>query len=204
MSGLLRRFNPFRSRIPSGVAPSQRESMVRSYITALRARYPLADPPSLIAAFLILHEATAIVPLFAGFIALGQLGVGEKLVEYATREADELNVEPDQGSWGRAKVRKWIKEGDEQAERIGRRYGVLGYEKESSSDRAARKAGEASSTSIILGGDVANLVAAYIAVKVGQSAFLSENANPQPRSLTPPCRRCYPCGCWSQRDYHRS
>lgn len=153
-----------------------KESTLRSFISSLRARYPLADPPSLIASFLILHELTAIVPLFLGFCALKSAGVGESLLSY-TIESSKDHQEDD---WAAAKITKWVKEGTEQGERVGRRYGVLGFEKESKSDREARKqleltpnldTEELRANSLRIGGDVANLVAAYIAVKVRTISF---------------------------------
>lgn len=75
-------------------------------------------------------------------------------------------------SWGKRKMKIWIGEGEEQAELIGRRYGLFGYEKESLEDRALRKSvradggAAARGSSGGIGGDVANLVVAYIVVKV--------------------------------------
>ena len=76
-------------------------------------------------------------------------------------------------------MEKWIKEGTEQGERIGRRYGVLGYAKESREERELRKSSSLDSTleavdvhpsTLSVGGDVANLVAAYVVVKVSSAS----------------------------------
>ncbi|ORY82322.1 hypothetical protein BCR35DRAFT_265576 [Leucosporidium creatinivorum] len=139
------------------------------YIATLRARYPSADPPSLIASFLILHELTAIVPLFAGFWAFKAAGVGAGLVAWAVAD----DGEEEQASWSRAKFRQWVTDGEEQAQKIGRRYGAFGIEKESKEQKEERKQREKDGvvdverapTTYSVGGDVANLVAAYIAVK---------------------------------------
>ncbi|KAL8286691.1 hypothetical protein RQP46_004219 [Phenoliferia psychrophenolica] len=154
----------------TGADPSSRPSLLSSYISTLRTRYPNADPASLIASFLILHELTAILPLGLGFWGLKSLGVGERAVDWALAE-DATGAEE---GWGKAEVRKWIGEGEEQAERIGRRYGVLGYDKETREERDLRKSlakaedGETvkSVKAYHATGDVANLAAAYVAVKV--------------------------------------
>jgi hypothetical protein len=140
--------------------------MVQYYISMLRQRYPLADPPSLIASFLILHELTAIVPLGIGFFALKRLGVGESLVKWTIEGTQQ--TEP---TWAAGMVRKWAKEGSEQAERIGRRYGTFGFEKETKEAKDERKRIPiVQSISLSnTGGDVANLVASYLLVKVSSS-----------------------------------
>jgi hypothetical protein len=140
--------------------------MVQYYISMLRQRYPLADPPSLIASFLILHELTAIVPLGIGFFALKRLGVGESLVKWTIEGTQQ--TEP---TWAAGMVRKWVKEGGEQAERIGRRYGTFGFEKETKEAKDERKRIPiVQSISLSnTGGDVANLVASYLLVKVSSS-----------------------------------
>lgn len=173
MFRLLRR----RQRTPLHTRPAsttRQDSYIRSYIAALRNRYPLADPASLIASFLLLHELTAIVPLFLGFVGLRSIGAGEKLVQLAIPESGNDR----ESTWAAAKLEKWVKEGTEQGERIGRRYGVLGYTKESREDRELRKATNLDSTleavelhpnTLAIGGDVANLVAAYVLVKVSLS-----------------------------------
>lgn len=154
------------------------------YTTALRARYPSADPPSLIASFLILHELTAIVPLFAGFWTLKALGVGTGLVAWAVAEGEEEADDGGEQRWMRAKFRKWVADGEEQAQKIGRRYGAFGIEKESKEQREERKQLEKDGavevqhpvTGYSIGGDVANLVAAYIAVKVCPASMQSFGA----------------------------
>lgn len=143
--------------------------MLSSYISTLRTRYPNADPASLIASFLILHELTAIVPLGLGFWGLKSLGVGERAVDWALADGSGDAVDD---SWGKQEVRKWVGEGEAQAERIGRRYGVFGYAKETAAERELRKslkAGEsevAATKAYHATGDVANLAAAYVVIKV--------------------------------------
>lgn len=166
-----------------------RQNILSPYIIKLRQTYPNAEPTSLVASFLILHELTAVIPLFVGFWSFKALGLGTGLVAWAvdkSEEGDEENQEKVSGGigeWSRKKVGSWIRQGEEQSERIGRRYGVLGFEKESVEEREMRKEREAldrvssSGNDIVMprlngyniGGDVANLVASYIAVKVSQS-----------------------------------
>lgn len=154
---------------PSPTPPRPpRQTFLTPYLTLLRARYPSADPASLIASFLILHELTAIIPLFGFFSIFKTFGVGVGLAGWAVAEAETDTSEP---SWARGKVRGWVQEGEEQAEKIGRRYGVFGFEKESKEERVERrereKVGEDSvQRDYKVTGDVANLVAAYIATKV--------------------------------------
>lgn len=153
-------------------------STIQSYIAKLRTRYPHVDAPSLIASFLILHELTAIVPLFIGFVGLKQLGVGESMISWTMKEVgDEAGAAGP--SWSGTKLRGWMKEGNEQADRIGRRYGILGFEKESKADREEMKRsireGMVDATTSdgqalrVGGGDVANLVASYLLVKASSS-----------------------------------
>ncbi|KAK4696622.1 hypothetical protein P7C70_g8346, partial [Phenoliferia sp. Uapishka_3] len=152
----------------SSASSSSRRSFLSGYISTLRSRYPNADPASLIASFLILHELTAIVPLGLGFWGLKSLGVGERTVNWAVAEGA---AEQQEAGWGINEVRKWIGEGEANAEKIGRRYGVLGYEKESQQEREARKAtaaetGPTEAKVYRATGDVANLAVAYVAVKL--------------------------------------
>ncbi|GAA5888632.1 hypothetical protein JCM16303_005294 [Sporobolomyces ruberrimus] len=151
-----------------------------SYLGSLRRRYPAADPPSLVISFLILHELTAIVPLSVLFGTFHYLGLGAGIVAWtlaesestdSTREGREEGTSSVQGA--KTRVRKWVSEGEEQAERLGRRYGWFGWEKESKEERVERKARqdldstpkELSDESLKVTGDVANVAAAYLIVK---------------------------------------
>ncbi|KAI0087152.1 hypothetical protein BDY19DRAFT_995230 [Irpex rosettiformis] len=124
-----------------------------------RTRTPL---PSLIFSFAILHELTAVLPLFAIFFGARQLGVGERIVSTVTHatEGGEDNAVKQKG-------REWVREGEMWAERVGRRYGVFGYEKRVGPKDSA-SFGEAESVradggalSPRLAGDVANTIVAY-------------------------------------------
>ncbi|GAA5903741.1 uncharacterized protein JCM6883_005099 [Sporobolomyces salmoneus] len=159
--------------------PPRRPMSTSNYFASLRQRYPSADPPSLIISFLILHELTAIVPLGLLFGTFHYLGLGAGIVGWTLAESESTSTTPSQqaaeeGNWSaegaRMKVREWIREGEEKAERIGRRYGWFGWEKESKEQREERKsqpstAKELSMESLKVSGDVANVAAAYLVVK---------------------------------------
>lgn len=153
-----------------------RHFRIQPYIDTLRTSYPNADAPSLIGSFLFLHEVTAVLPVLVIFFGFKSAGVGEGLVGWAT-ETGEVSAGAGEGGeeWGRRKVRRWVQEGEETAESVGRRYGVLGYEKESREEKLKRREAEAmddyvaeggATRGVKIGGDVANLVGAYIVVKV--------------------------------------
>ncbi|CEQ42229.1 SPOSA6832_04017 [Sporobolomyces salmonicolor] len=164
-----------RTRQASSARPS-------SYLSALRQRYPSADPPSLLISFLILHELTAVLPLVALFSAFHALGLGAVIVAYSLqgdeRDIDQGTLDREQGRWtterSKLTIREWVSEGEHKAEKLGRRYGLLGWDKETREERELRKAqdkdtqgGERDLTQESLGvsGDVANAVAAYLTVK---------------------------------------
>ncbi|KAG6902777.1 hypothetical protein C0995_011925 [Termitomyces sp. Mi166 len=116
-----------------------------------RTRTPL---PSLVLSFGVLHELTAIVPLVAVFYGSRTLGIGERLVAAIADNSDT------QDTLGVGKVvRNWVEEGDAWAARIGRRYGVFGYEKQAPG--AAEAPDETSQLTSHLAGDVTNAIVAY-------------------------------------------
>ncbi|GAA5921344.1 hypothetical protein JCM3775_003003 [Rhodotorula graminis] len=156
------------------------------YVARLRQDYPHADPPSLVIAFVALHELTAIVPLVALFALFRHLALGTALVAWvvAHSEADDgehggEGTTPAAPAAWRITARDWLKEAEDKAERVGRRYGWFGWPKESRDERAARKAQLAqaaedgrtavdertSADQLRVSGDVANAAAAYLAVK---------------------------------------
>ncbi|KAF8882642.1 hypothetical protein CPB85DRAFT_1378238 [Mucidula mucida] len=102
------------------MSSSPRFAAYKSALQAISTRTgtPL---PSLVLSFGILHEITAIAPLFAGFYAARTLGVGERVVSYV---ADSEST-----GWMQDKMKSWMEEGEQKAERIGRRYELFGYEK---------------------------------------------------------------------------
>lgn len=128
------------------MSSSPRFAAYKSALQAISTRTgtPL---PSLVLSFAILHEVTAIAPLFAGFYAARTLGVGERVVSYV---ADSEST-----GWMQDKMKSWMEEGEQKAERIGRRYELFGYEKGTTIQR------------LNIAGDIANFVVAYGATKVG-------------------------------------
>ncbi|EJU01098.1 hypothetical protein DACRYDRAFT_53670 [Dacryopinax primogenitus] len=171
---------PLPSSTPGSTAPrppSKRTLPYMQFLTNLSQRTG-APLPSLIVSFGVLHELTAVFPLFGFFFASRWLGVGQSTVEWATRGE----------GWGGELMRRWVREGGESAERIGGRYGWFGYEK---LDREGRRRlkdeqkirRESSDKAEQLGewiaGDVANVVLAYgltkaiLPVRIGLSLYLS-------------------------------
>lgn len=150
--------------------PTPRFAPYRAALQSLstRTRTPL---PSLLLSFAILHELTAVAPLFAIFFSARQLGVGERVVSTVINvsEGGDDNVVKQKG-------REWVREGEAWAERVGRRYGVFGFEKRVRGGRdeeaavsditANEKRLEGGAVSPKLAGDVANAIVAYGLTKV--------------------------------------
>ncbi|GJN87159.1 hypothetical protein Rhopal_000104-T1 [Rhodotorula paludigena] len=147
------------------------------YLARLRAQYPHADPPALVASFVVLHELTALVPLVALFALFHALGLGTGLVHWVLEHSedgrDEAAGTRDGGGW-RDTVRTWLREAEDKTERIGRRYGWFGWDKETPDQRKERREREKERGTtedrlederLQVGGDVANLAAAYLVVK---------------------------------------
>ena len=142
----------------------------RQALTAIAARTgtPL---PSLILSFGILHEITAVVPLVGVFYGSRALGIGERVVSVIVEETqnstnNEISTHDESRlSWGKRKLKSWVEEGDRWAIKVGRRYGIFGYEKRMSGtvDDIEEMAG----VSGHIAGDVANAILAYGATKVG-------------------------------------
>ncbi|KAF8070726.1 hypothetical protein FPV67DRAFT_1413187 [Lyophyllum atratum] len=146
----------------------------RNALNALSARTgtPL---PSLLLSFGILHEITAVVPLVAVFYGSRTLGIGESIINaIVPKDATTLSAEDD---WLRGVFRTWVEEGDAWASRIGRRYGVFGYEKRIPGTQELPS--QSSHLSSHIAGDVANAIVAYgvtkalIPVRIGVSLYLS-------------------------------
>lgn len=151
---------------PSRLAP------YRQALHALSARTG-APLPSLLFSFAVLHEITAIAPLFAIFFGARQLGVGEQLVSAVAAAAASNG----QDNIVKQKSRQWVQEGEQWAERVGRRYGVFGFEKSARSQSVPIGAtGTAidNATGVLspkLAGDVANAIVAYGLTKVRLSWY---------------------------------
>lgn len=169
--------------------------------------------PALTGAFLVLHEVTAIVPVFLIYWLLHALGVGAGLVAWladtssssspsSASDSTSISVPVDHESasgpgpqapvrgeklgegvrgeegtggaetpqWKKV-VHEWYEEGARKVERVGRRYGWLGYQKGSKpGDQPDKKAEEVVTQDA---GAVADAIAAYVIVKVGSSLVQS-------------------------------
>ncbi|KAL7423315.1 hypothetical protein Q5752_002616 [Cryptotrichosporon argae] len=144
---------------PSPPAPKPLPSKLAAY--AVPARFAAYAPrlhrlssrtgvplPSLALSFLVLHELTALVPVLGLFYAFHAAGAGQAIVSWVREAGSE---EHGWQGW----VKGWYDEGERRVEKVGRRYGLLGYEKGSAlNDEKASKAGA-----------VADAIAAYVVVK---------------------------------------
>ncbi|KAI9568763.1 hypothetical protein HD554DRAFT_2021461 [Boletus coccyginus] len=144
---------------------SSRFAPYRNALAAISTRTG-SQLPSLIVSFAVLHELTAIVPLVGIFYAARGLHVGERVVNQLTRDAGQPT------GWVAGQLSQWVDEGEKWAHRVGRRYGVFGFEK-GTGIPADHGVGHH------LAGDVANAVLAYgatkalLPVRVGLSLYLS-------------------------------
>ena len=148
----------------------RRLNVYRQTLTAIAARTgtPL---PSLVLSFGILHELTAVVPLVGIFYGSRALGIGERVVSAIAEDKMQNSTDNEIGihgesrlSWSKQKLKSWVEEGDRWAIRVGRRYGIFGYEKRipGTVDDIEEMAG----VSGHIAGDVANAILAYGATKV--------------------------------------
>lgn len=152
------------------------------------------DPASMVASFMILHELTAIVPIVLIFYLLGALGAGEAVCEWLKREQESTSQSGDAKEGVIAStIRGWMQEGILRAERVGRKYGLFGFEKkDAGAGEANKEAVKGSIDSTKLAGSFANAVAAYAIVKallpvrIGASIAL---AGPFSRMMIEPLKR---------------
>lgn len=126
--------------------------------------------PSLILSFGIVHEITAIVPVVGIFYGAKSLGIGERVVSAVIDENQQHTGGDENYSWAQQKMRTWVEEGDRWAIRIGRRYGIFGYEKRAPG--VVDNVEEMAQATKHIAGDVANAVFAYGATKVKQSLLV--------------------------------
>ncbi|THH27803.1 hypothetical protein EUX98_g6385 [Antrodiella citrinella] len=138
--------------------PPARLSRFAPYTQALtalsqRTRTPL---PSLVISFAVLHELTALVPLAGFFFGARALGVGNTLVRAVADNTDQ--------GWAGEKGKEWMEEGERWAERVGRRYGVFGFEKRvrghGQTDATADEPRSTDQVTSRLAGDAANAIVA--------------------------------------------
>jgi hypothetical protein len=138
--------------------------MSKGYRNALQALSTRTGAPlsSLIVSFGILHEVTAVVPLVAVFYGSRSLGIGEGIINAVLPKEND----PNPPSWPAGVVQNWVTEGEAWAARIGRRYGVFGFEKGQSGTVDDKHTPGPSQLSSRLAGDVANAIVAYGVTKV--------------------------------------
>lgn len=164
-------------RLSTEPEPPRLPSKLQTYAPRLhalstRTGVPL---PTLAVSFLVLHELTAIVPVVGFYYLFSAIGAGAGLVGWIASASEGEGDE----SWWRKLLGEWYDEGRTRAEKVGKKYGLLGYDEEGAGANA--------------GAAVANAVAAYVVVKVSSkphhsprpschSALGSVSARP-PRSL---------------------
>ncbi|GAA5992596.1 hypothetical protein JCM11641_006538 [Rhodosporidiobolus odoratus] len=143
---------------------------LQPYLAQLSQRYPHTDPASLTVSFLLLHELTAIVPFLIFFAAFSSLSLGAGLVSSTlSTTSDSLQ---ERSGW-RGTLRGWLEESEDKVEKVGRRYGLFGWDKETKDQREARRQKEKKHAErgvvkvrdLAVGGKVADAVAAYLVVK---------------------------------------
>ena len=159
--------------------------------------------PLLVISFLVLHELTATVPLILFFFAFQAIGAGAGVVSWieslrgtsrAERQTDGSEGEENsKAGWDwREEVGNWYEEGQKRVEKVGKRYGIFGYEKKTKTatedEGVGDHEGEMSGvTGTKAAESVANAISAYVVVKVCRST---------PRFdvlWTDSPRLCYPC-----------
>lgn len=122
-----------------------------------------ADPASLVAAFLVLHELTALVPLLVLAVAFAALGVGPATLDALERAVAAVTPAPDDASSRsiRDEINARFSDGIAHGERVARRLAKRwGYAVEDAHI-------EQSGTRVEAVGALANVAAAYVIVKVG-------------------------------------
>ncbi|KAF8633387.1 hypothetical protein AX17_004558 [Amanita inopinata Kibby_2008] len=156
--------------------PNARFASYKDTLRLISARTG-ATLPSLILSFGILHEITAVVPLVGVFYGARSLGIGERVIETIINGDDSSDSSHHTYiSCAKTTMRVWVEEGDKWAARVGRRYGVFGYEK--------RQPGDTDGSQMVpvaghISGDIANAILAYGATKallplrLGVSLYLS-------------------------------
>lgn len=141
----------------------------RATLGAISARTGTALP-SLALSFAILHECTALVPLVAVFYAARSAGVGEQViraVQTSTQESSSDDSANAAQRWLKRTGREWMGEGEQWVGRVGRRYGLWGFEKRRPGDVDARRDVEQEEMALKrAAGDVANAMVAYGVTKV--------------------------------------
>lgn len=159
-------------------------SRFKSYLPKLQALSTRSGIPiaTLAVSFGILHELTALLPLVILFFLFQAGGVGISLVAFAANASESAEKgENDQNlsSWNwHVVVGNWLHEGQKRVDKVARRYGLFGYEKGATQGHLAEDTVEAIEHDDLgkvkrstASTNIANAVAAYIAVKVSTHIF---------------------------------
>lgn len=181
----LTRLSASEGRLNRPLNPSSpRQSVLRASMERVRAaaKRSGSDPASMVVAFLVLHELTAILPLVLLFYLFWLLGAGEAVVAWL-QEASSAGAQQQQQhrqapsgaanssilSTIRARVQEYLNEGMQRAERYGRHKGYFGFEKGSGpagDHGASSSSADGGPTAVVVAGTFANAVAAYAVVKI--------------------------------------
>lgn len=160
---------------PFSSSPTQSALLARfPPLRRLHLLHPSIPLPTLLLSFGVLHEITAIAPAVGLFYGFRSFGGGRSVVDGMI--ALETTLRGDKPELGQGTVEGWLEEGERRVERVGRRYGILGFPKVVKGDASSQTEGTSPATSSLsrnvstlsgkdLAGDVANAVGAYMAVK---------------------------------------
>jgi hypothetical protein len=111
---------------------------------------------SLVTSFLILHEATAVIPFATTFFVAKSFKLGPSILSQAQSILVSTKVEQEEKTWLHKSLDRWTKEGQAWVEKVGHRYEVFGLE---TNDDERPQSSQ-------LAGDVTNALAAYLITKV--------------------------------------
>lgn len=179
-------------------SPTRSSTRLQAYAPRLTALSRRTGVPfaSLAGSFMVLHEITALVPLVMLFFVFQAAGAGAGIVAWLEDVRAEAagsgtdagtgadwewrlagmqttdNASPpaaESGEKWKLWVRVWMDEAEEKIARVGKRYGILGYDKVNRDSNSAPASGSLSASSATE--NVANAIAAYVVVKVRDYTF---------------------------------
>ncbi|KLO18705.1 hypothetical protein SCHPADRAFT_819355 [Schizopora paradoxa] len=157
-------------------------SRYRATLGTISARTGTALP-SLITSFAILHEVTAVLPLVAVFYAARSAGVGEQVIHAVQTSTQVSNSDASANAaqrWLKQTGREWMGEGEQWVGRVGRHYGIWGFEKRKKGEVDAQR--DAEKEELVMKnitGDIANALVAYgvtkaiLPLRIGFSLYFS-------------------------------
>jgi hypothetical protein len=143
-----------------------RKTLISRFLPQLERLSQRTNVPitSLAFSFALLHELTALLPLVILFFVFQTIGAGSAIVQWVGGVSEDREAQVQGFDW-RGRVGSWLEEGERRAEKVGRRYGIFGFEKgsqveQNKSDVVQERKGMRAA------GSVTNAVAAYVVVKV--------------------------------------